>query len=165
MFPFSPILCIVWVNELQMETQESTSFLTLDWLLNLGDEPAAYKQNLYDLKATKTSLSCFPPHGKTHRTLQCTGRLKRKMVLLSPLFIHGWAVQCHSLCEDVLIPWKCWSIGNATHCHKGTATKARALQKDRNDWAKHHHDIYTKAALSSDFLYEVRNQEDRNITC
>lgn len=73
---------MVWVNELQMETQEPASFVTL--LLNLGDEPAAYKQKLYDLKATKTSLSCFQLHGKTHRTLQYTGRLKKEMVFSSP---------------------------------------------------------------------------------
>lgn len=88
MFSFSAILCTVWANELQMETQKPTSFVTLDWLLNSGDEPAAHKQKLYDLKTTKTPLSCFPPHRKTHRTLQCTCRLKRKPVLLSLPRVH-----------------------------------------------------------------------------
>lgn len=87
-FSFSPILCMVWVNELQVEIQEPTSFVILDWLLNSGDERAAYKQKLYDLKATKTPLTCFPPHIKPHRILQCTHRLKRKPVLLSLPFVH-----------------------------------------------------------------------------
>lgn len=109
---------MVWANELQMETQEPTSFVTLDRLLNLCDESAAYKQKLYDLKAIKTPLNCFPPQGKTHRTLQCMHRLKRKSVLLSLPFVHLCASsQCCSLCEDVLIPW---STRNTTHCHKDT---------------------------------------------
>lgn len=109
------------------------------WASSIQTEALWFKSNQNPSNLLSTS----------HKTTQDTSvhtQVKKEAGAFEPSLCPPVHEQC-SAAHRVRMFWLRVSAGALGM--QPTAIKAQALQKDKNNWAKHHHDIYTKAALSS----------------